>query len=589
MALLTPNATYNANGVTVNEKIIPDGTRWQNATKAVNAGFSANALYKKEKKLTNNTGKPGSLTIHNTDDLDNVHDDGEQYSRATYNENMGSVRVHFYVDDVCAWQNMKAGTGACENDPKGSAEVTWHAGDGSTADGGNMTSLSMEIIMNDTAEHDAKAKDNGARLAAWLLWVHGLTVDNMVTHTYWVNKSAGKSFSDVDKQCTNPISGKKWCPAYIFNSSNSATALKNWKAFKALVQSYLDKLNGSTAEEKVETATPTTSGTLYRVQAGAYKNKANATTQLNKVKAKGFDACIVEDDGYYKIQVGAYSVKANAEAQLKKVKAAGFTAVIITVTNKATTTTQQTQTTDTAKTIWDFLTDKGLNAFAVAGIMGNLNAESALNPKNLQQTYEKKLGYTDESYTEAVDNGTYGNFVKDSAGYGLAQWTYWSRKQALLEYAQSVKKSIGDLSMQLEFLWKELQGYKAVMTVLKSATSVKQASDIILTGYEKPANQGDSVKTARANYGQAYYDKYAAKTSSGTTEDVVTFKAYTVKVTASALNIRKGPGTNYGTNGVIKDKGVYTIIEESTGTGATKWGKLKSGAGWISLDYAKKV
>lgn len=345
---------------------------------------------------------------------------------------------------------------------------------------------------------------------------------------------------------------------------------------------------GADAEEKANTDKTAASGTLYRVQAGAYKNKANATNQLNKVKAKGFDACIVEADGYYKIQVGAYSVKANAEAQLTKVKAAGFTAVIVTVTNKAST-TQQTQTTDTAKTIWDFLTGKGLNAFAVAGIMGNLKAESALNPKNLQQTYEKKLGYTDASYTGAVDSGTYGNFVKDSAGYGLAQWTYWSRKQALLEYAQSVKKSIGDLGMQLEFLWKELQSYKAVMTVLKSATSVKEASDIILTGYEKPANQGDSVKATRANYGQAYYDKYAKKTSSGTTEKVEAFKAYTVKVTASALNIRKGPGTNYGTNGVIRDKGVYTIVAESTGKGATKWGKLKSGAGWISLDCAKKV
>ena len=77
--------------------------------------------------------------------------------------------------------------------------------------------------------------------------------------------------------------------------------------------------------------------------------------------------------------------------------------------------------------------------------------------------------------------------------------------------------------------------------------------------------------------------------SAAPTEKVETFKAYTVKVTASALNIRKGPGTNYGTNGVIRDKGAYTIVAESTGKGATKWGKLKSGAGWISLDYAKKL
>ena len=78
------------------------------------------------------------------------------------------------------------------------------------------------------------------------------------------------------------------------------------------------------------------------------------------------------------------------------------------------------------KAIWDALMDKIGNAYGVAGVMGNLYAESALRSNNLQQSYEKKLGYTDETYTAAVDNGTYTNFVKDSAGYGLAQWTYWS-------------------------------------------------------------------------------------------------------------------------------------------------------------------
>lgn len=64
------------------------------------------------------------------------------------------------------------------------------------------------------------------------------------------------------------------------------------------------------------------------------------------------------------------------------------------------------------------------------------------------------------------------------------------------------------------------------------------------------------------------------------------FKSYKVKVTADELNIRKGPGTGFATNGVIKDKGVYTIVlEDATG----KWGKLKSGAGWISLAYTKAV
>ena len=162
--------------------------------------------------------------------------------------------------------------------------------------------------------------------------------------------------------------------------------------------------------------------------------------------------------------------------------------------------------------IWNYFKDKGLNEFGIAGLMGNLYAESALNPKNLQNTYEKKLGYSDTDYTQAVDNGIYNNFVKDSAGYGLAQWTYWSRKQALLSYARSVGKSIGDLEMQLGFLYKELsESYKAVLKTLKSASSIFEASNAVLLDFERPADQSASVQNKRAGYGQKYYSKYANK------------------------------------------------------------------------------
>lgn len=65
--------------------------------------------------------------------------------------------------------------------------------------------------------------------------------------------------------------------------------------------------------------------------------------------------------------------------------------------------------------------------------------------------------------------------------------------------------------------------------------------------------------------------------------------SYRVKIKVDALDIRKGAGTNYAITGTIRDKGTYTIVDESSGQGASKWGKLKSGAGWISLDYCKKV
>jgi hypothetical protein len=90
--------------------------------------------------------------------------------------------------------------------------------------------------------------------------------------------------------------------------------------------------------------------------------------------------------------------------------------------------------------IWNISQVRGLNAYAVAGFMGNLYAESGLKPTNLQNSYEKSLGYTDAGYTAAVDNGSYTNFVKDRAGYGLAQWTFWSRKQALLDFAKAAGK-----------------------------------------------------------------------------------------------------------------------------------------------------
>lgn len=76
-------------------------------------------------------------------------------------------------------------------------------------------------------------------------------------------------------------------------------------------------------------------------------------------------------------------------------------------------------------------------------------------------------------------------------------------------------------------------------------------------------------------------------TSSGSTSS--SFTPYKVRITADELNIRSAPSTSAITTGSITDHGVYTIVGESNGTGASKWGKLKSGAGWISLDYAQKV
>lgn len=443
----------------------------------------------------------------------------------------------------------------------------------------------------------------------------------------------------------------------------------------------------------------------------------------------------------------------------------------------------------TEREIFDFLKKQGLSNAGVAGVMGNMFAESGLKPNNLQNSFEKRLGHTDISYTKAVDNGTYKNFSKDSAGYGLCQWTYPTRKAALLAFAKAEKASVGDAEMQLRFFVKELkESFSGVLSTLKTATTVREASDAMLLKFERPADQSEKVRKLRASYGQSYYQKFAGKESamnytnsplvsytkispnrtpnrnhaidtitihcivgqwtakqgcdyfastdrqcsanyvvgkdgsiglsvdekdrawcsggkdkngkpirvngiSGADNDhrAVTIEVasdtthpykvndkayaalielvadickrngikelkwkadksligkvdqqnmtvhrwfankscpgdylynlhgdiarkvnaklgvaadtstpvkdepavkpnvpYKVRIKISNLNIRSGAGTNYSAKGVIAP-GVYTIVNEASGKGATKWGKLKSGAGWISLDYCEKL
>ena len=98
----------------------------------------------------------------------------------------------------------------------------------------------------------------------------------------------------------------------------------------------------------------------------------------------------------------------------------------------------------------------------------------------------------------------------------------------------------------------------------------------------------NAKKCADENPGYSVYDE-SGKAVYGGKESGSGFSSYLVQVSITDLNIRKGPGTDYGKTGKYTGKGVFTIVEEADGQGASRWGKLKSGAGWISLDYAKKI
>lgn len=202
-----------------------------------------------------------------------------------------------------------------------------------------------------------------------------------------------------------------------------------------------------------------------------------------------------------------------------KLKWLDYTSKVAGTTNVTQSTPATTTSTDVDAQIWNGLVKRGFNAFATAGIMGNLKSESALKSTNLQNSGNTRLGISDEEYTSQVDSGKYTNFVRDNIGYGLAQWTYWSRKLALLNYAKKHSKSIGDLEMQLDFLAMELKGYTKVISVLSSAKTVREASNIVLLEFERPANTGSSVQEARYKNAQAFYDKFAGTVTVSKTVD----------------------------------------------------------------------
>ena len=165
---------------------------------------------------------------------------------------------------------------------------------------------------------------------------------------------------------------------------------------------------------------------------------------------------------------------------------------------------------DNAERIWNFFLDEGFSIYGIAAFMGNLFAESGLDPKNLQNSCEKRLDYTDAGYTAAVDNGTYKNFANDGAGYGLPQFTFPSRKEAFYKYAKAAGKSIGDLETQLLFMVEEMKkDFKSVYSALKTASDVKTTSDLVLKKYEAPKDQSDAVKRKRAEYGQEYFNRFS--------------------------------------------------------------------------------
>ena len=156
------------------------------------------------------------------------------------------------------------------------------------------------------------------------------------------------------------------------------------------------------------------------------------------------------------------------------------------------------------------LKQSGASDNGIAGVMSNINFESGFLSTNLENKYEQILGYNDQSYTAAVDNGSYNNFTKDSAGYGLCQWTYYTRKSALLNSAKSNGVSIGDVGNQISFLFRELKnGYSGLYNAIMSGSeSVDSIASNFCHNFENTANH-TQCDTTRVSYARSYYSYVA--------------------------------------------------------------------------------
>ena len=292
--------------------------------------------------------------------------------------------------------------------------------------------------------------------------------------------------------------------------------------------------------------------------------------------------------------------------------------------------------------VFQYLTDTlGYNSAIACGIMASIYHESSFIPTALQMTSAPyKDGYTNETYTAAVDDGTYEEFTTDGAGYGLCQWTYASRKEALLNYAQELGVSIGDYGMQLSHMNSEIANYSKVSSYIEENASVNTSTVAYRLGYyfayyyEAPADKEESsitrgrfaVDTLWPIYGtgeddwdgntdptgavdDGSSDENSDKGNAGDSSDTSDDKGNAggtndsengdssevaepetpialYKTTASSLNVRSGPDTSYSSLGSVS-KGTEVEVYEFDG----KWARIlyKGKTGWLSGDYLELV
>lgn len=250
--------------------------------------------------------------------------------------------------------------------------------------------------------------------------------------------------------------------------------------------------------------------------------------------------------------------------------------------------------------IWFALKAIGCTDEAAAGALGNIEHESGFKSNNLQNSYNTAFGMSDEQYTAAVDNGTYTNFIHDSGGYGLAQWTDSERKGLLYSYLKDNKNvSISDEDCQIQFLVTEISGSgdaqglakhqwsAANYNQWKNSTSIEEATRIFCTKFERA---GTPALASRTNAANKYYKEFHGKTA----PVAGNFNGDLVSIAEQCHEYLR-INNYYYSSPANKNAGHYVYDQSSTGSSVPKpaqgegtWVDCSSYVSWVLYEYGYK-
>ena len=157
----------------------------------------------------------------------------------------------------------------------------------------------------------------------------------------------------------------------------------------------------------------------------------------------------------------------------------------------------------------------GMTLAGAAGVVANIEAESAFIPINVQDCFEGRVG-PDAVYTRSVDSGAYTRFATDGVGYGLAQWTAADRKEGMLRFHKARGESIGDFQTQVDWLIQEMRGYSRAWNTVTTSNDPFECGYTVCRYYEIPADT-ENQANHRGGRARVWYSFLQANAGSGST------------------------------------------------------------------------